>query len=81
MSDTTESLYPTEWRMVDAIKEIKCRQLSANQFQLSNEINTITINREGFDLYRDSSLQGQVIFEDWCNRNNVVSKWVSDEES
>lgn len=70
---TLES-WPTDWHMLDDILKIECRQLSADTYQLRSLSHSITLNSEGFNLYRDHTPQGQVIFEDWCNRNQIVSE-------
>lgn len=78
--DEPEVGYPTDWHSIDANTEVSCRQLSDNTYQLRSPTHTLTLNKEGFDLYRDNTLQGQVIFGDWCARNNVAAQLTPNEE-
>lgn len=64
--------YYTDWHMVNDLLKVEVRQLSDDTFQLKSPTHSITINREGFDLYRDGSVAGQAIFDDWCLRNKIV---------
>jgi hypothetical protein len=63
--------YPTEWRLLDEHFNIECRQLSLDTYQLRNELSVLTVNKEGFNLYRDGSFQGAIVFNDWLKRNNI----------
>ncbi|MFY3742100.1 MAG: hypothetical protein HMLIMOIP_002564 [Candidatus Nitrosomirales archaeon] len=68
-----EEGFPTPWHMINALLEVECRQLDFDTYELRSPSHTLTLNKEGFNLYRDDSTQGQVIFEDWLDRNNIVS--------
>ena len=65
--------YPTEWHDIDALTETECRQISEQEYELRTPAYTITLNREGFSLYRDDTLAGKAIFTDWCVRHDVVT--------
>lgn len=65
--------YPTEWHFIDTENDIQCRQITPFTYQLRSVSHFLTLTKEGFDLYRDNSPQGQAIYEDWCDRNHIVS--------
>lgn len=65
---TTPNTYPTEWHMIDAINNIECRQMSYDSYQLRSRVHTITINKEGLDLFRES-------MTDTYMSGTVGSKW------
>jgi hypothetical protein len=72
LENNEDPVYPTAWHLIDSLSNIECRQLSFDTYQLKSLTNIITINKEGFDLYRDHTSQGQVIFTDWMRRNNIT---------
>jgi hypothetical protein len=73
-SGESDPSYPTEWHMIDDINKIECRQLSDDTYQLKSLSHILTINKEGFNLFRDHSPQGAVIWNDWLKRNNIISE-------
>ena len=68
-----EKVFPTEWHVIDSIAGIECRQTSEETYQLRSSSHIITVNQEGFDLYRDNSDAGRAIFEDWCARFAIIA--------
>jgi hypothetical protein len=68
---TPEIPYPTEWHMIDDIRKTECRQLSVDTYELRNAGYTIILPKKGFDLFRDGSPQGEIIFEQWCDDHNI----------
>ena len=71
--DGAKAIFPTDWHTIDAITGIECRQLTEDTYQLRSPSHSLTVNKEGFDLYRDDTAAGHAIFEDWCHRNNIVA--------
>jgi hypothetical protein len=67
-----EVTFPTEWRHIDIILDVECRQVNVDTFELRSASHTLTISRVGFDLYRDSTIAGQVIFENWLDKNGIL---------
>jgi len=67
------SEYPTKWHPIDALNGVECRQLSDDTYQLRSPITVITINAEGFALYRDHTFDGQLSFNVWLRDNNIVA--------
>lgn len=49
-----ESKYPTEWHSIDETNYILCRQTSDDTYQLKDSHNGITLNTEGFNLWRSN---------------------------
>lgn len=73
MTDVIVNEYPTQWHLIDSESDIECRQVSPALYQLRSATHFLVLSKEGFDLYRDNSPQGQAIYEDWCDRNHIVS--------
>lgn len=65
-------LYPTEWHQLDISDEVDCRQLSDDTFQLRWPGFTQTIDKVGFDLYRQNEdlTPGYSKFDSWCEENH-----------
>lgn len=75
MTDSTElpqAIYPEQWHMFDAIEEIECRRISIDTYQLRSPTHIITLNEEGFELYRDGSPEGVLKFSEWMGENHVI---------
>lgn len=72
LPSTVTVTFPTEWHMIDDVLQIQCRQVSEDSYELQSHNQIMTLNAEGFDLFRDDTLAGQVIFSDWCERSNVA---------
>lgn len=70
MTDDDEE-YPTDWHPFNYADSIECRQVSFDTYQLRSKLYVLTLDTEGFNLYRDGTPQGQVIFEDWRKRNQI----------
>lgn len=66
---TAESEYPTDWHMIDDIAKVQCRQVSHDTYQLRTYTHVMTINKEGFDLYRADDQA----FDEWCTKNKIVA--------
>jgi len=66
--------YSTEWHLLDAEEKVECRQLSLDTYELRSPTHLITLSHEGFALYLDNSEAGKIIFQDWCQRHNVMSE-------
>jgi hypothetical protein len=73
LENNEDPVYPGAWRDANYLLGTQVRQISFDTYQLRSASHQITINHEGFDLYRDGSPAGQTIFEDWCSRNNIVA--------
>lgn len=71
--DWFESPISSDWHIINEPLRVESRQVSLDTYQLRSPTHTVTLNKEGFDLYRDGSHQGMVVFEDWCERNNIVA--------
>lgn len=69
--ERVDAMYPTEWHVLDEIGQVEYRQHSDDTHELRSPTHSIILNTEGFNLYLDNTLQGQVIFEDWCTRHNI----------
>lgn len=65
--------YPTKWHSFDVTEEMECRQLAPDKYEIRSAVSVMTLSQEGFNLFRDRSPQGQVIFMDWMERNNISS--------
>lgn len=63
--------YPTDWHMIDFELDVECRQISMDTFELRSPKHIMMLNAEGFNLWRDNTLQGQLIFQDWLVRNDI----------
>jgi hypothetical protein len=53
--------------MADDVNKIECRQLSEDTFQLRSYFTLFTVNREGFNIWRES----RDLFEQWCATHKV----------
>lgn len=62
------SKWPTEWHTINVITEVEARQTSFDTFQLRSKTHTITLNKEGFDLYRSGPDE---LFSKWLNENHI----------
>lgn len=69
--NTPPSDFPTEWHMIDAITKVECRQTSEDTYQLRSKTHIVTLNREGFDLYRHGP---DAEFDKWLDENHIVSE-------
>lgn len=58
-----------EWHMINQLTRTECRQMSDDTFQLRTPSHMITINKEGFDLYR----LDPIAFEKWLDDNSIVA--------
>lgn len=58
-----------DWHIIDCLTQVECRQISLDTYQLRSPTHEITINKEGFDLYREDRDK----FEKWVDDNKVVS--------
>ncbi len=67
------AIYPTEWHLFDAIANVECRQLSDDTFELRSPTHSITVNRVGFDLYRDNTQEGRETFEKWFDEHGLTT--------
>lgn len=65
----TDSEFTDEWHMINQLTRTECRQLSDDTFQLRNASHTLTVNKEGFDLYRSDT----PAFEKWMDDNSIVA--------
>lgn len=63
--------FPTDWRPVNVISGIDCRQLSFDTFELRSASHTLVVTKEGFNLYRDGSQEGQMRFEKYLEDNGI----------
>ncbi len=68
------SSFAKEWRVIDVIANIKCRQLTEDTFQLKSPSHVITVNREGFDLYRTNI----DAFETWVDDHEIKAVEITD---
>lgn len=82
LSDITggeTDVYPTEWHMIDQLAHEEVRQLSPDTYQLRDKLAIVTLDREGFNLYREANT---IQFMRWMSDNNVViESRVSDDKS
>lgn len=63
-------IYPTEWHMLDSLTHVECRQLSDDTYQLRSATHSITINTEGFNIYRESVASK---WNRWLEANDIQS--------
>ncbi|HEY0771015.1 MAG TPA: hypothetical protein VGD31_11850 [Sphingobacteriaceae bacterium] len=71
MSDTESqpsTSYPTDWHTADELNKIEVRQTSEDTFQLRSPTHTITITKEGFDIFRSSNLG---LWNSYLANNNI----------
>jgi hypothetical protein len=61
----------TDWHMLDAIEEIEARRTSLDTYEVRSPTSQMMLSGEGFNLFRDRTPQGEVIFHDWCRRHNI----------
>lgn len=59
-----------DWRILDAEKEIECKQISLDTFQLRSSTHVVTVDKEGFQAYISRDRGPWV---DWLLKNNVKS--------
>lgn len=64
-------IYPTKWVMLDPDTQIQYRQTTDNTYQLKSLSHILTINKEGFDLYRYGSIED---FEIWLAENHLKAE-------
>lgn len=72
LSGGETDFYPTEWNKLTDHHEF--RQLNAYApviYEIRSATHVITLPEIGFKLFQDDTLQGQVLFEDWCKRYDV----------
>lgn len=67
----SESDWPTDWHSIDVELNAECRQVSHDTFQVRSPTHMVTINSEGFNLWRDNSLDGQLTFEHWLDDQGI----------
>jgi hypothetical protein len=67
------TVYPSEWHTWDYHLGIEVRHLEPDKYQLKSKTHLLTISKEGFDLYRDRTESGRVIFDDWCIRHGILA--------
>ena len=71
MTDSVNGpIYPTDWRTIDSLVPIDCRNLSDDTYQLRSPSHTITINAEGFELFRSGDSKA---WNKWLDDNNIES--------
>jgi hypothetical protein len=73
ISYETSDTYPTEWHHIDILKGVECRQMSDDTFQLRSISHMLTVDREGFNHYRNGTIDGLRKFEDWMAKHEIVS--------
>lgn len=72
--------YPTEWQLVgDNLSDVCFRQLDAGTYQVKSTTHRIVLSTEGWNLFNDKTIQGNVIFTDWCKRNNIFPISIEDD--
>jgi hypothetical protein len=65
--------FPSDWHPIDILKGVECRQVSLDTFQLRSASHMLTLNREGFDYYRNGTTRGFQQFEEWMIKHEIVS--------
>lgn len=63
-----DPIYPTEWRVIDALSGIEHRQMSDDTHQLRSPAHAIMINTEGFKIFRE---QNAAAWYRWLDDNNL----------
>jgi hypothetical protein len=61
---------PSDWRILNELNGIEVRQISLDTYQMRNKYDVVTVNREGFNLYREHNYAS---FAEWMRVNNVES--------
>jgi len=56
--------------MIDSISEIECKMFSLDTYQLRSPTHIITVNKEGFEYFKDSN---QEKWNHWLMVNNIKS--------
>ncbi len=69
MTDTPN--ISSDWHVIDAITGIEARQISFDTFQIKSSSHILTLNREGFNLYREGPTDA---FEKWLDENHIVAE-------
>ncbi len=59
--------YPTKWHVINDPIGLECRQISVDTYELRTATHVVRVNKEGFDLYRESD----VLFDKWLKDNNI----------
>lgn len=74
ISDASES-WPTDWHIINVITGVEARQISMDTFQLKTASHTVTLNQEGFNLYRSGPAEA---FDKWLDEHHIVSEMRND---
>lgn len=66
--------YPTPWEPLLEEEEsvVKFRSLDEHRYEIRSATHYITVDSEGLRLFKDESIQGQVLYTNWCERNSVT---------
>lgn len=70
MTNSSESIYPTDWHLMDVIAGIECRQLSDDTYELRSATTSLTLNKEGFEIFRRGNVAE---WRQWLRDNNIVT--------
>lgn len=60
-------MYPTDWQMYDGMGKEEIRKTSADTYQLRTPEGILTLNQEGFNLYRDD----KSAFLKWADEHHI----------
>lgn len=72
-TSTEEPIYPTEWRRMDIFDVTEVRQTSDDTYQIRTPYKVITINSEGFRLYRNClAIQDFNAFDVWVKEHGAI---------
>ena len=66
--ESNEPEYPTDWHRIDDYLSINSRQTGLDTFQLTNRVTTYTVNKEGFDIFRENPFP---VFKQWLWDNKI----------
>jgi hypothetical protein len=57
-----------DWHMIDYILKVECRRTADDTYQLRTPSNIVTVNSEGFSLYRTDISA----FEQWLDDHQIA---------
>jgi hypothetical protein len=73
--DQTSLPSDEDWHTIDSTSDTECRRIGKYEYQLRNKYFMVTIDKEGFDVYRE---QDSDVFADWLKDHNIVSVAIRD---
>jgi hypothetical protein len=67
-TEGNDNVYPDDWHVIDHLAGISCRQTSNDTYQLTNGLTMYTVNKEGFDVFRENH---PTVFYAWLKEHKI----------